>query len=64
MSKKHKKVCRILNLVNHLLIVVFTIAGCASIPDFISLVGIAIGITSSTTGLRICAKLQELFSQL
>ena len=46
MSKKHKKVCRVLNHINHSLIVISTIAGCVFISAFASLVGIPIGITS------------------
>ena len=41
MSKKHKKACRVLHYIQHLLIV-------------ISLVGIPIGITSYEIGLKIC----------
>ena len=55
MSKKHKKVCRVLNYIDYLLIVISTITGCVSISAFASLVGISIGITSSATGLKICA---------
>ena len=55
MSKKHKKVCRVLNYMDHLFIVISTITGCVSISAFASLVGIPIGITSSGTGLKICA---------
>ena len=51
MSKKHKKVCRVLNYVDHSLIVTSTITGCVSISAFASLVGIPIGITSSANGL-------------
>ena len=54
-SKKHKKVCRVLNYIDHLLIVISTITGCASISAFASLVGIPIGITSFANGLKICA---------
>ena len=54
MSKKHKKVCRALNYIEHLLIVTYTITGCASISAFASLVGIPIGTASSTVGLKIC----------
>ena len=36
-SKKHKKVCRILNYTDHLLILVSTVAGCVSISAFPSL---------------------------
>ena len=53
MNKKHKKVCRVLNYIEHSL-TVSTITGCISISTFASLVGIPIGITSSTIGLRIC----------
>ena len=55
MSKKHKKVCRILNYIDHLLIVISTITECVSISAFASLVGIPIEITSSAIGLKICA---------
>ena len=54
MSKTHKKVCRVLNYINHLLIVTSTITGCISISAFASLVGIPIGMASSTIGLKIC----------
>ena len=53
MSKKHKKVFRVLNYIEHLLIAISTIAGCVSISAFASLVGIPIGITSSAIGLKI-----------
>ena len=46
MSKKHKKVCRVLNNIDHSLIVISTIARCVSISAFAYLVGIPIGITS------------------
>ena len=55
MSKKHKKVCRILNYIDHSLFVISTITGCVFISDFVFLVGIHIGITSSAIGLNICA---------
>ena len=54
MSKKHKKVCRVLNFVDHLLIIISTITECVSISTFASLVSIPIGIKSSATGLKIC----------
>ena len=47
MSKKHKKVSRILNYIDHLLVLISTVTGCVSISAFISLVGISIGIMSS-----------------
>ena len=55
MSKKHKKVSRVLNYIDHLLIVISRITGCVPISAFTSLVGIPIEITSSATGLKICA---------
>ena len=55
MSKKHKKVCAKLNYIEHFLILASSIAGCISIFDFASLIGIPIGITSSAIGLKICA---------
>ena len=54
MSKRHKKVCRTLNYIDHLLLAIFTITGCVSISAFASLVGIPIGTTSSAIGLKIC----------
>ena len=55
MSKKYKKVCRVLNYIDHLLILTPTITGFTSISDFTSLVGIPIGITSSAIALKVCA---------
>ena len=55
MSRKHKKVCTTLNYIEHFLILASTITGCISISAFASLLGIPIGITSSTIGLKICA---------
>ena len=52
-SKKHKKVCRTLNYVEHFLILGSRITGCISIAAFASLVGIPIGITSSEIGWKI-----------
>ena len=45
MSKKHKKVCRVLNYIDHSLIVISTITGSVSISAFASLAGILIGNT-------------------
>ena len=47
MSKKHKKVCRVLNYIDHLLFVISGITGCVSISAFASLVCIPIGIAFS-----------------
>ena len=55
MSKKHKKSCKVFNYIDHLLIVISTITECVSISAFASLVGILIGVTSSATGLKVCA---------
>ena len=55
MSKKHKKVCRVFNYTDHLLIVISTITGSVSISAFAFLVGIRIGIMSSAIWLKICA---------
>ena len=52
MSKKHKKVCRVLNYIDHTLIVISMITGNVTISTFASLVGIPIGIASSTIGLK------------
>ena len=53
MSKKHKKVRKVLNYIEHLLIVIFTITGCVFISAFASLVAISIGIMSSAIGVKI-----------
>ena len=55
MSTKDKKVCRVLNYIHHLLIVISAITGCVSISAFVSLVGIPIGIMSSAIAFKICA---------
>ena len=47
--------CTNLNYIEHFLILASTITGCISISAFDSLLGIPIRITSSATGLRICA---------
>ena len=54
MSKQHKKVYRVLNYIEHLLILISTLTGCVSVSTFVSLVSIPIGITSPATGLTIC----------
>ena len=55
MNKKYKNVCRVLNYVDHLLIIISTITGWVSISAFSSLVGVSIEITSSALGLKTCA---------
>ena len=54
MSKKHKKVCRVLNYIDHSVIVISIINGCISISNFASLVGISIRITSYAIELKTC----------
>ena len=55
MSTKHKKVCAALNYIEHFLMLAPTTTVWTSIFDFASLIGILIGIASSTIGLKICA---------
>ena len=55
MSNRHKKVCRVLNYIDHLLTVTSAITVCVSIFSFASLVGIPIGVTGSANGFKICA---------
>ena len=52
-NKKHRKVCIVLNYIEHFLILVSTVTGCDPISAFASLVGIPIGIKSSAVGLKI-----------
>ena len=54
MSKKHKKICKVLNYIDHSLIVISTITGYVSFSVFLSLVGIPKGIASSIIGLKTC----------
>ena len=44
-----------MNYIDHSLFVISTITGCVFISDFVFLVGIHIGITSSANELNICA---------
>ena len=55
-NKKHKNVCRVLNYIDHLLIVTSTITGCVFISVFASIVAIPIGIASSIIRLKIRVK--------
>ena len=43
-STKHKKVCKTLNYIEHLLIFASTVTGCISISAFVSLICIRVGI--------------------
>ena len=54
MSKKHKKVYRVLNYIEPLLILISTVTGCVCISSFASLVDMPIGITSSALRLKVC----------
>ena len=56
LSKKHRKFCRVLNYIEHSLILISTITGCVSISAFTSLVRISIGTTSSAIGVNICVR--------
>ena len=49
-----KKFVKILNYIEHLLILISTVTGCFSISAFASLAGIPIGIASFVLGLNIC----------
>ena len=55
MSNKHKKVCTILNYIEHFPILASAVTGCVSISAFAALLGTPIGIMSSAIGLEICA---------
>ena len=55
MSRKHNQVCTTLNYIEHFLILASTVTGYISISAFASLIGIPLEITSSATGLNICA---------
>ena len=55
MREKHKKTCKCLNYVEHLLISTSTGTGCDSISVFASLVCVPVAITTSAVGLKICA---------
>ena len=55
-SKKHKKVCKVLNYVEHLVILVSTVTESISISAFASLVGIPIGTASSAVEMEMRVK--------
>ena len=52
MSNKHKKACTTLHYIKLFLILASTVTGCISYSVFASLLGIPIGITSSSIGLK------------
>ena len=55
-SKNHKKTCRVLNHVEHWLILASAVTGCVFISEFASLVRFPIVITTSALGLKFCEK--------
>ena len=55
MSRKHKKVCATLTFIEHFLILASAITGCISVSAFASWLGIPTRVTSSATGLKLCA---------
>ena len=59
-SLEHKKVCRVLNYIDDLLIVISANTGYVSISAFASLIGVAIGLISSADGVEICAITAEI----
>ena len=60
MNKKHKKVCKVLNHIEHSLIVISTIAKNFFVSSFASLVESPIGITSSVIGINICVIITQI----
>ena len=48
MSNEHKEVCTMLNYIEHFLILASAVTGCISISAFPSLLGVPIGVMSST----------------
>ena len=55
MHVKYKKICKYLNYVEILLILVSTVTGCVSISTFALLVSVPVGITNFAVGIKICA---------
>ena len=60
MNKKHKKVCKVLNHIEHSLIVISTITKNFFVSSFASLVENPIGITSSVIGINICVIITQI----
>ena len=56
MSKKRKKFYRVLNYIEHLLILISTVIGGVFISAFASLVCIPIEITISVIGINVCVR--------
>ena len=59
-SKKHKKVCKILNYTEHLINLASTVTGYVSISAFASIVGIPVGIASSAATVKKCVIAAEI----
>ena len=55
-SAKHKMVCKILNYIEPLLVLVSAAVNCVPISTFASLVGIPVGIASFSAGIKCFAK--------
>ena len=55
LSKKYKNVYKVLNYIQHLLILAFTVTGCNFKSAFASWVAILVGITISAGRIKICA---------
>ena len=55
MSKKHKKVNRVLNYFEYSLVFISGVTSCVSISILASLVGVSVGIASSEVELKMCA---------
>ena len=53
-SKERKKICKFLNCIEHFLILDSAVTWCVSISAFASLADTAIGISSSSLGLKFC----------
>ena len=53
MSGRNKKISTALNYIGHVLVLVSIIIGCISISGFASLLGLLVGITSSTIGWKV-----------
>ena len=55
LSKTYKNVCKVLNYIQHSLILAFTVTGCNFKSAFASWVAILVGITISAGRIKICA---------
>ena len=54
MSEKYEKICKYLNCVEKVLILVSTVTGRVSTSEFASSVCFPVGFTSSAVGIKIC----------